>query len=234
MATIQDQVTKIIRDYYKILIVSQSGKGKTYSFRNMDENSTGFINAEIKPLPFTKNFKHHAKPKKFAGVMRALQDYAANPEIGCIVLDSVSAAFEILVKELRDNFTGWDVWNNYNKQIGELFDLIKRIEKEVFVTAHYEILNIEGEPEKRVKAKGKEWEGQIEKEFTMVLYSNIGYKNGVPEDYFFRLSEQGASAKCPPGIFGEGVYKIPNDSNEVLKKVLEFANKSVTDAKLFS
>lgn len=42
----------------------------------------------------------------------------------------------------------------YNEEIGKFNMLVKRINKEVFVTAHYEILNVEGEPEKRVKVKG--------------------------------------------------------------------------------
>ena len=46
-----------MRDYYKVLLVSQSGKGKTYSFRNMNPDTTGFVNVENKPLPFKNNFK---------------------------------------------------------------------------------------------------------------------------------------------------------------------------------
>ena len=40
------------RDYYKVLLVGQSGRGKTFSFRNMNPDTTGFINVEDKPLPF--------------------------------------------------------------------------------------------------------------------------------------------------------------------------------------
>lgn len=146
--------TSVERDYYKVLFVGQSGKGKTYSFRNMDESSTGFINSENKPLPFKKNFKYHARPKKFAGLVKALEDYAANPEIKVIVVDSISAAFENLVEEARALYTNWDIWNYYNKKLGEFFKKVKDIEKEVFITAHYEVLNVEGSPERRVKSKG--------------------------------------------------------------------------------
>jgi hypothetical protein len=135
---------------------------------------------------------------------------------------------------MRTTFSGYDIWNNYNKQVGELMALIKRIEKEVFITSHYEILNIEGEPEKRVKVKGKEWEGVIEKEFTIVLYTTQKWKEDKPT-YSFKLAGEGISAKCPPMIFGDGVYVIPNDSKEVLDKVVEFATKSATvDPAIFS
>lgn len=219
---------KLVRDYYKILIVGPTGKGKTTSFEGMDRTSTGFINAEKKPLGFDRPFKYHAKPKKFGGVMKAMQDFAANPEITAIVLDSLSAVFDMLVKEMRDNFSGYDIWNNYNKQIGELLSLVKDIEKEVFITAHYEVLNLEGDAEKRVKVKGKEWEGQIEKDFTMVLYAEDKWRDEKPE-YLFRLAKEGTSAKCPKKIrelFGEDIYSIPNDSRLVLDKVVEFATKA--------
>ncbi len=218
---------KLIRDYYKILLVGQTGKGKTYSFKNMDRLRTGYINPEDKPLMFEEPFKYHAKPRKFAGFIKALQDYGNNPEIDVVVIDSLSSVFEMLVAEMRANFSGFDIWNNYNKQITEMFAIIKRMEKEVFITAHYETLNIEGAPEKRVKVKGKEWEGVVEKEFTIVLYSQDKWKDDKPE-YFFKLAGEGMSAKCPPDIFGEGVYKIPNDSRVVLDKVVEFAKRSAT------
>lgn len=219
---------KLIRDFYKMLLVSQTGKGKTYSFRNMDRARTGFINAENKPLPFDGGpFKYHAKPKKFAGVMKAIIDYGNNPEIDVIVLDSLSEVFDLLVNEMRANFSGYDIWSNYNKQIGELLTLIKGIEKEMFITCHYEILNMEGEAEKRVKVKGKEWEGLVEKAFTVVLYAQEKWTNEKP-DYFFKLAGEGMSTKCPPAIFGEGVYKIPNDSQVVLEKVVDFAKRSAT------
>lgn len=219
----QESKKKEAIDFPKILYVGASGKGKTYSFRNMNENTTGFINVELKPLPFKKDFKYHAKPKKFEGVLKALDDYAKNPEIECIVIDSLSAAFEVLLKEARDIYTNWDVWNYYNKKIGELLNKIKTIEKEVFVTAHYEIIDIEGETEKRVKVKGKEFEAMIEKEFTFVLYSQDKFK-GDKAEYFFRLAGEGLSAKCPPDVFGHDVIKVDNDSQVVLEKIRAFYN----------
>lgn len=215
----------VIRDYYKVLIVGAPGRGKTFSFRNMDSNKTGFIHPENKPLIFEKVFKYHAKPRKFAGVMKALGDFSKNPEIECIVLESLSETLNMILEEMRANFRGFDVWDNYNRSVSKLLNLVKSIEKEVFLTVHYETINIEGEPEKRAKTKGKEWEGVIEKEFAVVLYADSKFENEKPK-YFFRLAAEGTSAKCPPGIFGEDVYKIPNDSHVVFEKLVEFAKRS--------
>lgn len=220
--------TRIERDYYKTLIIGASGQGKTYGFRNMDAVKTGFINVENKPLPFPKAFKYHARPKKWAGVQKAFDDYNTNPEIEVIILDSISAVWEIWVEECRSNYTGWDIWNAYNKGVGELLAKIKKVEKEVVMTGHYEILNIEGAPEKRLKVKAKEWEGTIEKEFTIVMYPEIKYKSGKPDRYIYKLAAEGCSAKCPPAIFGEGIYEIDNDFKVVHDKIVEFAMRSHT------
>lgn len=205
-------------DFGKILYTSQSGKGKTFSFRNMDENTTGFLNGELKPLPFRKNFKYHGKPKTVTGVIKCLQDFSENPEIECIIIDSLTSVFELFEKELSKNYSGYDLWAVYNKKVAELLDLIKFAQKEVFVTSHYEILNIEKSPEKRVKVLGKRWEGVIEKEFAIVMYADCKFNNDKPE-YFFRLSGEGLSAKCPPDLFGENKIQIPNDSAMILKKI---------------
>lgn len=214
---------KMKRDYYKILYVSQSGKGKTYSFRNMNPDTTGFINIENKPLPFKNKFKYHSRPTTYQEAYQQLITYGRDPNIESIVFDSFSAYVDLLLLDCRKNKKGFDIWNTYAEEIGKILDVIKQVPKEVFVTAHYEVLGLEGVQEKRVKVKGKEWEGLIEKEFTIVLYANNKFleDNKRPE-YFFTLSLEDSSSKCPPEIFGEDVIKIDNDSNFVLEKILEF------------
>lgn len=209
------------RDFYKVLIISPTGRGKTFAARNLNETTTGFINAELKPFPFKRNFKYHAKPKKYAGVIAAFQDFVNNPEITLVLLDSISAVFDMILDEVRNKYSGYEIWSNYNKEIAKLMKLVKEAEKEVFITGHTETLNIEGDSEKRAKVKGKEWEGVLEKEFTIVLYADNKFKNDKPE-YFFRLCGEGLSAKVPPAIFGEDVVQIPNDYEFVHNKILEF------------
>lgn len=218
----KDEVKKveIERDYYKYLVLAASGKGKTFAARNMDENKTGFINVENKPLPFKHNFKYHAKPKKFAGVIKAFEDFEANPEISVIFFDSFTTASEKLMEDAKASFTGYGIFNYYNEQIRNLFDKIKDAKKEVIVTGIYEVLQIEGEWEKRLKVKGKEFEGLAEKEFTVVLYADSKMKEGQP-DFFFKTIEDGTPAKCPPGLIGEG-YKFPNDYALMLENTYKF------------
>lgn len=209
------------RDYYKIAIIAASGSGKTYSFRNMNPETTGFINVENKPLPFKNNFKYHTRIKTHNEVLNTMAEYAKNPEINCIVIDSFSAYVDLVLEEARRTKKGFDIWNMYAEEIGKFFKYFKALPKEAFFTAHYEILGIEGSQEKRIKVKGREWEGVVEKELTIVLYADKSFNDGKA-DYYFLTAGEGLSAKCPPDLIGE--VKIPNDSNEVYNKILKYVN----------
>jgi hypothetical protein len=212
----------VSRDYYKVLLVGQSGGGKTYSFRNMNPKTTGFINVENKPLPFKNSFKYHKRCDTYVDVLNTLKEYAQNPEIDSVVVDSFSAYVDLLLAEARKVKKGFDVWNMYAEEIGRFNTYIKKVNKEVFVTAHYEILNIEGAPEKRVKIKGKEWEGTIEKDYTVVLYADMKFNDKGRPDYFYNLVQEGTSAKCPPDLFGENITRIPNDCQGIFEAVNKF------------
>jgi len=212
-----------MRDFYKVLLVGRSGMGKTYSFRNMNPDNTGFINIENKPLPYKNTYKYHARPTTLNEIKSVIAEYAANPEITTIVFDSFSAYVDILLSESRATKKGFDIWSFYAEEIGKLLNVIKKIDKEVFMTAHYEWLQgEEGVKEKRIKVKGKEWEGLIEKEFTIVLYADNKVDDKGKPQYYFNLFQENSSTKCPPDIFGADIITIPNDTNYVLNKILEF------------
>jgi len=88
---------------------------------------------------------------------------------------------------------------------------------------HYEILNLEGAAEKRLKVSGKENEGQVEKHYTIVVYAESKHSaDGKRPEHFFRLTGEGLSAKCPPDIFGADVLTIPNDAKFMQDKIEEF------------
>jgi hypothetical protein len=210
------------RDYYKILLVGQSGNGKTYSFRDMNPETTGFINVENKPLPFRNKFKHHKRISRYSEVLETLVEYAKNPEITSIVIDSFSAYGDLLLAEARKTKKGFDIWSMYNDEIGRFMTAMKWVPKEVFVTAHYEILNLEGAQEKRVKVKAKEWESVVEKEFTIVMFADKKFNEKGKPEYYYQLVGEGMSAKCPPDLFGEDVYSIPNDGNMIFNTILNY------------
>ena len=104
---------------YKFLLVGPSGRGKTYSFRNMDKERTLFINVENKPLPFLPGFTNTIIPQNSSEVLAALSAGSTNPNIDAIIVDSFSAYVDLLLSEARITKRGFDIWNHYNENIGK-------------------------------------------------------------------------------------------------------------------
>lgn len=214
-------------DFYKVLIVGNSGKGKTYGSRTLDPASTAFINIEDKPLPFKNPFKMFSTPKSVAEVKAALVwcNQSEQAYIKTVVFDSFSAFVDLLLAECRAKYKGFDIWNNYNEGISLILKEIKAMKKEVIVIAHYEMLNVEGDQEKRVKVKGKEWEGLIEKEFTIVLYADRNKDDKGVVNAWLDLNLDSSSSKCPPDIFGPTVNRIENDYAFLVETIQKFAGR---------
>ena len=212
--------------YYKVLLVGASGGGKTYSFRNMNRERTVFINIENKPLPFAGDFKIHKVPKSILEVIQFINKSSNTENIDSVVIDSFSAYVDKLLSDARKVKKGYDVWNYYNEHIGLLHEAIKECNKTIFVTSHFEVVTDElgGQKGRKVKVKGNEWAGFIEKDYTIVLYAESRPVLGKRPEYFFTLYNDGTnSAKIPPTIFGEDILTIENDSNLVLQKIKEFS-----------
>lgn len=205
---------------YQYMIVGSTGKGKSYSFRNMNTKTCGFINMEGKPLPFINKFEHHFVPNNWQDAYNKLIEFAKDPNITEVVFDSFSAYMDSVLKTARETKKGFDVWNLYNEEIGKLMFIIKKYPKDIFLTSHYEwVQSEEGAIEKRIKVKGKEWEGMVEKEFTIVTYTDAQIKDGKAS-YTLSLNTDGKnSAKCPPIFVVDNQNIIPNDCNAFLEHV---------------
>lgn len=208
------------RESYNIAIVGSSGRGKTYSLRNLDPETTGFINIAAKPLPFKNNFKHYCMPKDWSEAYNKLVEYAKNDDIKIVVLEDFSEYMDSVLKTAREIKKGYDIWNYYNQKIGELNYIIKRYPKDIIVTAHTDKVEIDGGiTEERMFVKGKEWKGDVEKDYTIVLYADTKISDNQTRDYYFRLNTDGViNAKTPPDLF-EGQETIPNDAGKVLEEI---------------
>jgi hypothetical protein len=216
------------KQIYQFAIVGMSGKGKTMAFRNMDPDTTGFINIENKPLPFANKFKHYSTPKDWQETYQTLIEFAKNPEITQVVLDSFSAYVDSLLRTAREIKKGFDVWNLYNEEIGKLMYIIKRYPKDILMSAHYEWVETEeGAIEKRIAVKGKEWKGMIESNFTIVHYADMKVTADKKREYYITLNSDGkSSAKTPPMFLNtEMEQEIPNDANAFLQRVREVLSK---------
>jgi hypothetical protein len=207
------------------MIVGASGRGKTYSFRNMNPKTCGYINMEGKPLPFINKFENYYIPNTWQDAYSKLIEYAKNDKITEVVFDSFSAYIDSVLKTAQETKKGFDIFNFYNEEIGRFNFIMTRYPKDIFVTAHYEwIQGDSGVVEKRVKVGGKKWEGVIEKDYTIVLYTDMKIVD-QNRNYFFTLNTDGKdSAKCPPIFLQNTDNTITNDSNEFLQHVRKILN----------
>lgn len=212
---------------YQIALVGMSGKGKTMAFRNMDPETTGFINAEIKPLPFINKFKHYSTPNNWQETYQKLIEYAKDDSIKIVVLDSFSAYVDSLLKTARDTKRNYDIWNMYNEEIGKLLYIIKKYPKHIIVAAHYEWVEGEsGAIERYISVKGKEWRNKIENNFTIVNYADMNVVDSKRNYYINFNSDGTSSAKTPPMFLKEGEDRMKNDYSIFSKRIDEVLNNN--------
>lgn len=206
---------------YQFALVGMSGRGKTMAFRNMDPETTGYINMEGKPLPFLNKFKHYSAPNNWQECYQKIIEYAKEKAIKVIILDSFSAYIDSVLKTARDTKRGFDIWNYYNEEIGKLLYVVKNVKKHIIVTAHYEWVETEeGAIEKRIMVKGKEWKGFIEKDFTVVHYADMNVIDKKRNYYIVLNSDGKSSAKTPPMFLDtEDQERIDNDYSLFISKV---------------
>jgi ABC-type dipeptide/oligopeptide/nickel transport system ATPase subunit len=213
---------------YQFAIVGSSGRGKTMSFRNMNPETCGFINMEGKPLPFINKFKHYAAPMIWQDAYNKLVEFAKIPEITEVVFDSFSGYIDSVLKTMKETKRGFDVWTDYNTEIGKFLFIVKRYPKDLFVTAHADMVNTdEGIAERRIAVKGNEWNKVgIEKDFTVVNYAGVKIVDGKKEYVLYLNSDGKDSSKTPPFIVEQlgNVEYIPNDANLLLSAVRQALN----------
>jgi hypothetical protein len=207
---------------YQIAIVGAAGRGKTMAFRNMNPDTCGFINLEGKPLPFINKFKFYSTPNNLTEFYNVFIEYAKNETITEVVLDSFSAFADMLLKMCRDTKRGFDVWNEYNQEIGKLLHMIKKYPKDIFVSAHTDIVDSqEGTSERRIGVKGSEWNKVgIEKDFTIVNFAGIVNNDAGKKQYVLYLNSDGKdTCKTPPFLVEAlgGTDYVENDANAILQ-----------------
>lgn len=221
-----------------ILIVGKSGSGKSTSLRNLDRNTTWILDLENKALPFRNpNFKHHyiipadfRHANDWGQIIRQFREYmnhAANSkECSCIVVESFRKWDEALIEYQKATQTNYSIYNEHNKYIMERLNEFKFWPVPVVWIGLDDVIEVEtidpNRPMRRacLNVFGKQWEGSIEKEFEMVLFTHQTVDKGKPK-YWFKTNNVGeCSAKTPMGMFEEML--IDNDLEAVLSRMVEY------------
>ena len=215
----------------KILILGETGCGKTRSLKNLDPKSTFLINTIGKPLPFkgwkasyqaitengtkgnmvkTHNSEQIVKTMKFVSEKR--------PEIKTIVVDDTQYVMSYEFME-RAKEKGFDKFIEIGKHMFEVLICPDNLRDDLTVIflAHCEESGSGGSIKTKIKTIGKMLDEKITIEgmFTVVLLSAV-YKIDDGLRYCFVTKNDGTTTvKTPEGMFKSPI--IDNDLNEVLK-----------------
>lgn len=214
-----------------IAVIGDSGSGKSSSIKNLDKTTTHIINIERKPLPFREasqfvNHKIVSSPNEFE---LALGASGKDPKCRTIVLESLHKYFEKLMELARNTKSGYEIFNLYNERINAILEDIKKHSANKQIVAFFMPDRVDDvQPSgaiktvRRAAVQGKVWEGKIEKEFTVVLWTDVkaATEPGKPNEYRFVTNNNGTfSAKSPPEMFS---YYEPNCLKKIQDKCIAY------------
>ena len=224
-------------NYYKsvpVLVVGESGTGKSTAVRTLPPEKTVVLNTELKAMPMQNHDEFKVVDINTYKVLdSALRYYASDKgdKYDYIILDSFTSMTEIIDRYTSAVYSGFDQWKNYNLLIYDVINRIKLLKQQVFVLGIPEQKEESfNEIKKYIRVKGKELKyGNIEKEFTIVLYTSPVYdeESGEMEDVeFIYKPNKRNSAKAPMGIFDT---RPKNDAMYVSQRINEFYAKERND-----
>lgn len=201
----------------KILIMGESGTGKSASIRNCDPNTTAIVNPVYKPLPF-RSSKHF---NTLNGVTDAdeicnFMRNAVNKGAKMIIVDDFQYILAVPYMN-RIKETGWDKYNDFGANYFSIIDICKELPEDVCVyyLTHCETLE---NGLTTVKLIGKMLREKITVEglFTIVL------KTGVSEGkyYFFTQNSGKDTVKSPMGMFD--AFSVENDLKYIDDKIRNY------------
>ena len=113
----------------KILILGNSGTGKSASLRNFKDNEVCVINCAGKPLPFKNKFESYTP--KFESLTEDVLDAMDKTTKKAIVIDDAQYIMSFqYMRRIHEN--GWDKWNDiqgdfFIKHFPHCFDFFKSV-----------------------------------------------------------------------------------------------------------
>ena len=204
-----------------IFIVGPSGSGKSTSLRNLDPNTTIVLNTEQKALPFKggQKFKLNVPIANMADFHTAFNK-ALVSEAKVIVIESFTSMVEQQYVVSNAAYQNYDIWSDYADEILRILTLSKGTDKYVIFLGIDDVIEgANGVEERYIAVQGK-LKKKVEKEFVMVLYTDmIADESGTPQYQFVTNKQKGyehVGVKSPMDMLPA---RMPNDLAKVINHV---------------
>lgn len=209
-----------------ILVMGESGSGKTTSMRNLDPKSTFYIDCDKKGLSWKgwrkqynkENGNYWASSNADAITQTLVKISAEKPQIKTIVIDTLNwVMIDDEFKRMKEK--GYDKWQDLAFSVKEMVAMGQQLREDLTVifTAHTQTERDDsGFAFTRMKTSGKKLDKiSIESMFTTVLLAKC-----VDGKYLFETQSDNSTAKSPMGAFED--KEIDNDITKVIKALEEF------------
>lgn len=199
----------------KVLIMGESGTGKSTSLRNCDPATTAVVNPVGKPLPFRGKFDMLNGITDSGRIIEWIKA-AVNRGKKIIVIDDFQYILSIPYMN-RIKEAGWDKWNDFGANYFALIDVCTALPDDVTVyfLTHTETLE-DGTTTIKLIGKLLREKITIEGLFTIVLRTQV-----ADGKYYFLTQNSGRdTVKSPLGMFNS--YAIDNDLNYVDEKIRNY------------
>lgn len=194
-----------------VLILGESGSGKSFSMRNFNEDEIKVISVEKPILPFKNHFEV-VRSNDVKQIIKELKSTNKNR----IVIDDFQYILGLAVMR-RSLEKGWDKFSEMQYDYFQILDALKELPDDVIV---YFMSHTERDEEGNTKIKtiGKALDKYITIEglFMIVLGTKVSDGN-----YYFTTQTNGKdTVKTPDGMFPS--YAIDNDLKYVDEKIRNY------------
>ena len=209
-------------------IMGESGSGKTTSMRNLDPETTFYIDCDKKGLSWKgwrsqyqyekHNYMATDQISTVSQLLNKISTQENMKQIKVVVIDTLNGLM-VADEVRRMKEKGYDKWQDLAQCVWELLDshYTFRDDLTIIVLCHSQTQKEDdGYTFTRIKTSGKKLDKlNVESKLTTVLYA-VAKEDG----YVFVTHAHNSTAKTPLGAFESD--EIPNDIVEVLKALEEY------------
>lgn len=211
-----------------ICIEGETGSGKSTSARTLDPETTMYIDADKKGLPWKgwrdqyngnkKNYVATDAPGTVLGILKHVEEDEQYKHIKTVVIDTINGI--MVAEEMRNaKVQGFGKWTDLAQYVWSIFDycLTMRSDLTVVIIAHsITDMDDSGIVFTHIRTNGRKLEKIVlESKLNVVMLAEC--KEGK---YIFHTRADRSSVKTPLGAFEED--EVPNDLAAVLKALEDY------------